>query len=75
MEVTSFTGILFFQDLSLVHSINIHFQPKGISFDWTECTTLQIRNENSLVYFFCIISNKIRLRKIWYSDVNNKHEA
>jgi hypothetical protein len=28
--------IFFFQDLFLVHRMKIHFQSKGISFDWIE---------------------------------------
>jgi len=49
MQMTSTPRILFFHDLSFVHSTKIHFKSKWISFDWIEWRTLQIRNENSFV--------------------------
>ena len=77
MEVTSLTEFFFSKIYLSFIECKFTSNQNGITFDWIEWTTLQIRNENALGCRFCLynftLNSSVENLVLRYDYMNAKH--
>jgi hypothetical protein len=77
MEVTILAEFFFFKIYLSFIDYKFPFSQEGITFDWTEWTTLQIRNENTLGILFYlynfILNSSVKNLVLRCECMNVKH--